>query len=613
MLRIRSIAAAVAIACTAQAHATTYSNAIFFGDSLTDAGTYVGQPAIAGIYPIAGKFTTNPGPVWSEVVAAALGHPTTPSNQGGTDYAAGGARVDLQPGYPNSSLVPFVQVATPVSAQITAYLNATGGVADPHALYSVWAGANDLFALEDNEPAYNALPMTDVADQLVAQVARLKNAGARYIVVMNLPDIGITPGAAEEGTKVLGTTYSREFNHELFAQLAAQGIRVIPIDTYGLLNQIIADAAQFGFTNTTGKACGNLPSSLVCSSTDYKAGSDQTYIFADKDHPTTATHKILADYVLSVLDAPQQIALLADSTIAERSALHDLINAQLIGGDDARRSSGRNIWISAQGETLNRDTTQTNPGADAGGYHFAVGVDYQIDPRFVAGGALSIAENSADYGHDHGQYSQHDVTLSAYGSWRTDAWFARGVLAYGDIHYATDRRVPLGISAYTANGSTKGRDLSAQLEGGYDMTFDHIVTGPVIGVLAQNLRIDGFDESGGGVIDLGYGTQERHTLVGSAGWQVEYRTPTLKPYARLGVDRDFEDNQHSVDISALSISEALPVAMAVEGPGRTRYTAQLGLNGKLRGGASFNVGATQHFGQNDQRDLQVFGGIAVAF
>ena len=612
---IRFSLLALVTACTTQLHAADYSNAIFFGDSLTDAGTYVGQPPIAGIYDIAGKFTTNPGPVWSEIVAANLGHPTAPANQGGTDYAAGGARVTAQPGYPNSPFVPFIQAAPSVRDQITSYLNSTGGRADSHTLYTVWAGANDVFALQDGGAAYNALPMSQVADNLSVQVARLRDAGARYIVVPNLPDIGTTPGAIADGAtaQAQATQYVQTFNHELYAQLASQGIQVIPIDTYGLLHQVMNDAPKFGITNINTAACTNVPSSLTCTGANYAAGNNQTYIFADDVHPTTAIHQILADYVLSVLAAPQQVALLADTTITARGALHDLLRAQLIGGDNARQTSGRNIWISVQGQTLDRRNDSLYSGSDASSYHFSTGVDFQVEPKLVMGAALSIANGSADYAQNHGGYSLRDVTLSAYGSWHSDPWFARGALSYGDTAYDLDRRVPLGVSSYTASGTTDGRDISVQFEGGYEVTFDRFVTGPVLGVLGQDLQIDSFNENGGGVIDLGYGTQRRHSLVGNAGWQFAYRTPHFQPYAQISVDRDFEDNQHNIQVSALSIPEALPFTMPVEGPGRTRYTAQLGLSGALPGGATFNVGATQHFAQDNYRDWQIFGGISLGF
>lgn len=608
---------AVTIAATAinTLHAADFSNAIFFGDSLSDAGTYAGEPPLAGVFPIAGKFTTNPGAVWSEELAAQLGHATGPANQGGTIYAAGGARVTEQPGYPNNPLVPFVQAAPPVSAQITDYLSANGGRADSNALYSVWAGANDFFALNDGDAAYNALPMTQVADNLAAQVARLKQAGARYIIVPNVGDIGATPAFAADGAaaQAAATQQVQIFNSALYTQLAARNIAVIPIDTYGLLAQVYADAGRFGITNVSDQACASVPSSLVCTAANYPAGADQSYIFADGVHPTSGIHKILADYVFSVLNAPQQIGMLADSSIVARSALHDLLRAQLIGGEMTRSQTGRNLWVSAQGSQVDRERVHSDPGASEEGYHFAIGTDLRIDTQWVVGAALNINDSDADYDDNRGDYSQRDIALSAYGGWQQEAWFARGALVYGDIDYAVDRRVPLGRGSYTADGDTDGHNFSAQLESGYEFEFDRFSTGPVLGLLAQHLRIDNFEESGAGAVNLGYGSQERHSLVGSAGWQFAYRLQQLQPYARIAVDYDFEDNEHGVVVSALSIPEALPFTMPVEGPGQTRYTAQLGLNGMLLNSIGFNIGAIQHLAQDDLRDLQLFGGISFAY
>jgi outer membrane lipase/esterase len=54
----------------APAFAQTYSQTVFFGDSLTDSGFY--RPFLVQQNPqaaILGRFTTNPGLVWSEYLA----------------------------------------------------------------------------------------------------------------------------------------------------------------------------------------------------------------------------------------------------------------------------------------------------------------------------------------------------------------------------------------------------------------------------------------------------------------------------------------------------------------------------------------------------------------
>ena len=91
------VAGALAAAATS-ASAVPFTGVIVFGDSLSDAGAYrpgltalVGAQAAAGL----GRFTTNPGPVWAELIAQTYGGNAAPFNAGGTNYAQGGMRVAL--------------------------------------------------------------------------------------------------------------------------------------------------------------------------------------------------------------------------------------------------------------------------------------------------------------------------------------------------------------------------------------------------------------------------------------------------------------------------------------------------------------------------------------
>ena len=88
---------AVALALAAApvfAQDAPFSQTVFFGDSLTDSGHF--RPALIGLVgpngALIGRFTTNPGLVWSEYLADHYGTDATSDNQGGTNYAVGGAR-----------------------------------------------------------------------------------------------------------------------------------------------------------------------------------------------------------------------------------------------------------------------------------------------------------------------------------------------------------------------------------------------------------------------------------------------------------------------------------------------------------------------------------------
>lgn len=603
-------------ACIATAaRAADYSDTVFFGDSLTDAGTYTN--IVQGIYPGTGKFTTNPGPVWSEVLAAELGHDAQPANSGGTDYAAGGARVTKNPGYPFDQF--FTAAAPTITSQISSYLAAHGGRADPNALYSVWAGANDLFALEAPEASsqYVADPMPVVAGELADQVGRLQRAGARTVVVFNLPDTGATPGSIADGAQAAAasTQHAIEYNRALFSELKARGLSVIPIDTFNLLRTIIADPGRFGFTDARTPACdlSQVQSSLICSSANYAPGSEQTHVFADRDHPTTATHALISDYVLGVLAAPQQINALPVNAVATRLALHDLLRTQIAAGDLQRNRDGRNLWLTVQGQRNEYDTSKLDPSDDGSGYHFAMGFDMPVAPGWIVGGAFSFSHTSLDYADHRGDYAQRDTTLSAYARWRADAWFAEGALSYGTQDYDVNRRVPMGIASLDADGDTGGRNLSLQLEGGYEFTSGAFAHGPYIGAVAQDLRIDSYDEQGGEAANLGVASQQRHSLVGSAGWQLSYDAGPWTPYARLGAEHEFEDRDHTLELRALSLPEAGSFRMDVTDPERTRYPLQVGVRGELPGMAGFNIGVTQNFGTDDDSSTRIFAGLSVKF
>src|SRR5882672_2304548 len=250
-----------------EAGAQQFTRVVVFGDSLSDAGYYrpflasLGLPA--SVVSTLGRFTTNPGPVFSELLTTHYGYTPAPSNvSGGLIFAQGGAPVALA-----SPLTPPGQAQRPVSTQVGEFLGANGGAADPGALYSVFAGANDIFV---NLSTFQAGAITQAQLQTnvlaaataeVQQIARLQVAGARYIIVAGLPDIGGTPAfaAADAATRGAVTQLSAGYNTTLFSGLASAGIRVIPIDSFTFFTELRNNAAAFGITNTTGMACGPFP------------------------------------------------------------------------------------------------------------------------------------------------------------------------------------------------------------------------------------------------------------------------------------------------------------------------------------------------------------------
>ncbi|AXE97460.1 SGNH/GDSL hydrolase family protein [Paraburkholderia hospita] len=334
---------------------------VSFGDSLSDVGTY--SPVITSSFG-GGRFTTNPGEVWTQKVAEYYGDTLTPAYlggfgkplaaNGGFGYAQGGSDVSRVDG---NGFAPNSQAATtwPVTQQVQQYLTDHGSF-NSNQLVLVNGGANDILqnlsamlTSISTQVATNPTQASQIvqsvavstvgpmAQTLVAQIGTILAKGATHVVVMDVPDIGKTPLAAQLATQLgsaqvpsIVSGIVATYNGVLQQALAAGGLstKVVYVSTSAWLNPILANPSAQGFSNTTGTACNitqmaanatayatanpsvlvggmtaaqygqQFASSLFCSpNTLTVAGADQSYVFADTIHPTTHAHAAFATFV----------------------------------------------------------------------------------------------------------------------------------------------------------------------------------------------------------------------------------------------------------------------------------------------------------------------------
>ncbi len=152
--------------------AQAYDKIVVFGDSYNDVGNLTALAANYGFtYPPApyypGHFSN--GPIWIEDVASDWKLPMKPSSAGGTNYAFAGADLLVESttgGLPTPSVLD----------EVNEYLAANGGKADPHALYVIEGGGNDI--LDATE--LDARPLACAIAQGLHNIERtLRLAGAR--------------------------------------------------------------------------------------------------------------------------------------------------------------------------------------------------------------------------------------------------------------------------------------------------------------------------------------------------------------------------------------------------------------------------------------------------
>lgn len=335
------------------------------GDSLSDSGTF-------GLkFTVQGSAATGTGstPVWPELVSEQVGGgaqcayyrfnllaQTFGTTSGCTNYAIGGGRINNASNAQDPrSIVLQLQTAAQVhgSYKSTDLLLVDGGGNDAADVVGAYLGAttpsgaltyrNLLATLLPAAQVDALLGQTNGAEQLggaymQALADSFYNAiktsaldkGASKVVVLNLPDITVTPRFATVLAAVAQQTSAGQaaqaqalfrqwieaFNARLAQKFSGEA-KVAVLDFYGVLQAQVANPSAYQLTNVIGTTCpvtgvgsDGLPTYdfPTCTATALSAATPpagatgganwwKTYLFADGLHPTPYGHELLAKQV----------------------------------------------------------------------------------------------------------------------------------------------------------------------------------------------------------------------------------------------------------------------------------------------------------------------------
>ena len=316
-LRIAAIATGL-VSAIGSVGAYAFSSLYVFGDSFSDGGNNaivfkqlfspdgvttpvpISDNKFVPTFPYQSAHYTN-GDIWTQSFATALGLKANPSLGGGTNFAYGGARTSGGTNPP-----AFLTVVQQKDALLSMH---------PHiasdALYVVESGGNNARdALEDIKAhPLDTLQIVQATAQGYASdvkgiVQDLENAGARDIVVWNVPDVGKAPALSDDPLAAAGATSLAEvMNHALNSAIRTDP-HVKLFDFFGIVDTVVDHPGQFGLTNVT-DACARFTD---CDPTKF--------LFWDGIHPTSAAHEILSDAMLQLVPEPSTYACVIAGLIA---------------------------------------------------------------------------------------------------------------------------------------------------------------------------------------------------------------------------------------------------------------------------------------------------------
>ncbi|HUL56836.1 MAG TPA: autotransporter domain-containing protein [Usitatibacter sp.] len=608
-------------------NAQQFSSVVVFGDSLSDDGYFRPVLSALGLPPslvaTLGRFTTSPGPVWSELVSNYYGQSPAASNAGGLIFAQGGARVAVP-----SASTPTGAAQRPVTTQMGEYLAANSGKADPNGLFAIWAGANDVIqtlqgvgaGAIDPSAVTGILQSTAAAE--IGVVGALKQAGAKYIIVMGLPDIGATPAftAAGPANAAGATQASAGYNTALFTGLKQAGLKVIPIDMFSFFGEIRANPSQYGFSNITTPVCQPFPpfstgpDALFCPpSAQSPANGSQTYSFADGIHPTTAAHAMIAQFVESFITAPAEYSLLAETPLRTRAAFNRTVYEGL--QSSSTNAVGRwTAFAAYDGGKFDIDAAQGLAGLSSTNKAITVGASARISESATLGIALGQAKNDASFGGNNGSFGTTDNTIALFGQFSYGGFYGNGIVSVANINYDNvNRNIVLGPTMRTATSSPSGSNSAAYFDLGYDFRIDQFRIGPVVSVNSQNVTVNAFDESNAMSSNLHVSEQNRSSEVWSIGVHAEATFGGWTPWVRVTADKERKDDPRYVTASPLSLLSGNSYDIPAYNPDSSFMSYSLGVRGTVAQQVGLSIAYYAVNGRSGIKDDGVTGMLSYKF
>ncbi|WP_084089752.1 autotransporter outer membrane beta-barrel domain-containing protein [Erwinia oleae] len=568
--------------------AMSWDRLYVFGDSLSDSGNN-------------GRYTWDGSrhPLYDDVLAAKINQSLRPSDEGGTNYAAGDAVA-----------VPALNPQDNTADQVSHYLTSSGGRADADGLYVHWVGGNDLAAAALNPQQANQI-VTNSAFAAASQVQTLLRAGADTVIVPTVPDVGATPillqtviqvglapvadaalaaafqslngqatpdrnarnqavyqafyaaagqastiavlrqaiaGQLYQAWQALGSqaaALTDRYNQQEEDQLARLSGNIVRVDINGLFNEVLDDPLRYGLSNTAGMACPPGLSAADCTSASAGFSDAQAFLFADRLHPSPAAHLLIGDYIQSVLDAPAQAVALNQATLAMSRDMRSTLDSRLQQQRHSDNPQGSlSVFGGYAGQRLNYSDNFAAGDGDATTRNLTLGVDYKLTDRWLVG---VLASGSDDSQHPTPRYD-YKTRGWLVAAWSELSFFDNGWIN-ADAHYASlsfdniRRSVVLGPATRTERGETDGTQMGARITTGWDIPLGSVLTtGPVAQYALDYSEVSGYQEQGSSSTAMRFDDQNYHSQVGAVGWRLDSQFGWLNPWAEVSYNHQFSDN-----------------------------------------------------------------------
>jgi outer membrane lipase/esterase len=464
--------------------------------------------------------------------------------------------------------------------------------------------------------AIDTADLKNLASLSANNVIRMASAGAKYIIAPNVVSptysAAVAVGLGPRWTEMAVNSIAY-YNQAFWNDIAAAGVNFIPADFSSLFNYVALNTSTFGFTNHSAysPACGTTTAAYNCTTANL-ASNPNSYLFADFiGHASSAYQTIQAQYVQSLVVAPSQISMIAESAIQNRTNLMNTFRQQI--PLTFQNPNVLQVW--ASGDLSHNTMTQSTgfTGGSGTPYTVSLGLGYRLSSEVIVGGAFSNIAGIQSYSSG-GQYNQNENVISAYAGFESEQFWGNGILSYGNSGINSNRQVTLGTTTQSNSGNTSGSNTSASIEGGYNFlaTLDsaEIKHSPIVGITFQKAYISGLNEgnNSGAPTALSFGSQNRNSSISELGYQANIQLGMFQPFARFTWNNELADTNRNITTSLNSVA-APSYTMPATQFGNNWTTGQVGCNVKFSPTIMGYALINQQYSQNNKTNT--FGSIGL--
>ncbi len=278
----------------------------------------------------------------------------------------------------------------------------------------------------------------------------------------------------------------------------------------------------------------------------------ETYLFADDVHPTPAGHKIIAQYVESMLRCSDAGRALAEAPLAVEQASFRSLDSRMMSATNAPgRGNKAEFW--AAYDYGNPDINTGYASGDQKLNTASAGIDFKLTPRLLVGAAFGYTENKVDMSLSG--FKLKEATGTLYAGYGEGPWYLGATLGASDLDYQNVyRNIPLGPATRTETGDTRGYATTARALAGFWFNVGNVIHGPVARITWQDIKVRQFEEQGSASTTMYFDQQKRTSLISSLGWQAEGTFGMFRPFARAEWEYESKSDQRDVGASVYGVN-----------------------------------------------------------